>query len=86
MADTARVVRAGAELTVPATEVVVGDLATPPTGYSAETEYWSWTSGNAWRPAFKLVPTATVPSHASSTWQTCAHAYFDLSHTVPFRR
>lgn len=56
--------------------------ANPPSGYAAETEYWTWTAGQAWRGAFKLVPTDTVPNHAAYTWQTFPHDHFDLSGTV----
>lgn len=64
--------------------VVVGcDNTSPPTGYSAGKEYWTWTSGTPWRGAFKLVPSGTVPSYSSYTWQTFPHEHFDLSGTVP---
>jgi hypothetical protein len=62
--------------------VVVGDPASLPSGYSAETEYWTWASGQAWRGAFRLVPTDTVPSYSAHSWQTFPHDHFDLSGTV----
>lgn len=64
--------------------VVVGcENADPPSGFVAGQEYWTWTSGTPWRGAFKLVPSGSVPSHASYTWQTFPHEHFDLSGTVP---
>jgi len=56
----------------------------PPTGYSAETEYWHWNTGQAWRGAFKLVPVSPVPSHGAYSWVTFPHDHFDLSGTVSF--
>lgn len=62
--------------------VVVAQGASPPAGYTSGKEYWSWTSGTPWRPAFKLVPAASVPSFGSYSWQTFPHDHFDLSGTV----
>ena len=64
--------------------VVSCDNTSPPSGYTAGKEYWTWTSGSPWRGAFKLVPSATVPSYTAYTWQTFPHEHFDLSDTVAF--
>jgi len=65
--------------------VVVGGMnSDPPSGYTAGTEYWTWTSGRPWRGAFTLVPSRTVPAHSAFRWQTFPHERFDLSATVPF--
>jgi hypothetical protein len=65
--------------------VVVGGRNTdPPPGYTAGTEYWTWTAGRPWRQGFTLVPRRTVPSHGAFRWQTFPHEHFDLSRTVPF--
>ena len=65
--------------------VVVGGANTdPPPGYTAGTEYWTWTGGRAWREGFTLVPRPTVPRHGAFSWQTFPHERFDLSRTVSF--
>ncbi|MEZ4240621.1 MAG: hypothetical protein R3F59_31615 [Myxococcota bacterium] len=64
--------------------VVVGAGATPPSGYTAGYEYWTWTAGTPWRGAFKLVPGASVPAYTAYTWASFPHEHFDLSGTVPF--
>jgi hypothetical protein len=65
--------------------VVSEDNTSPPSGYTAGNEYWTWTSGPAWRGAFKLVPTGcTAPTYNNYTWKVFPHAHFDLSGTVSF--
>ena len=65
--------------------VVVGGANTdPPPGYTAGTEYWTWTGGRPWRDGFTLVPRRTIPRYDAFSWQTFPHERFDLSRTVPF--
>ena len=65
--------------------VVLGGANTdPPPGYTAGTEYWTWTAGRPWREGFTLVPRRTIPRYDAFTWQTFPHERFDLSRTVPF--
>ena len=63
--------------------VVGGGNTDPPPGYTAGTEYWTWTGGRSWRDEFKLVPRRTVPRYGAFRWQTFPHERFDLSRTVP---
>jgi hypothetical protein len=65
--------------------VVSEDNASPPSGYSAGNEYWTWTSGPPWRGAFKLVPVGTTaPTYGDYTWKVFPNEHFDLSDTVSF--
>ncbi|MEQ1565891.1 MAG: hypothetical protein ABMA64_09665 [Myxococcota bacterium] len=63
---------------------VVVTHANPPPGYAADTEYWHWNPGQAWRGAFRLVPAGAAPSYTAYPWQVFPHEVFDLAHTVPF--
>jgi hypothetical protein len=65
--------------------VVVGGANTdPPPGYTAGTEYWTWTAGSPWPEKFTLVPRRAVPRYTAFRWETFPHERFDLSRTVPF--
>jgi len=66
------------------TVVVVGsNNPTPPPGYTAGREYWTWTPGAAWRGTFTLVPVDNIPNYYAHSWETFPHERFDLSHTIP---
>ncbi len=63
--------------------VVVSDDATnPPPGYTVGDEHWAWTYGPAWRGAFRLEETSTVPIFSSYNWDQAPHCEFDLTASV----
>jgi hypothetical protein len=63
--------------------VVGGGNTDPPPGYTAGTEYWTWTAGSPWPDKFTLVPRRAVPRFTALSWETFPHERFDLSRTVP---